>query len=76
MWLACRDTVKARLAAERTEAQGAALVVQMVALDLASLQSVGDGFLQSKGAPVSRNRAWQRQLWQISRELTGVAYPD
>ncbi len=40
VWLACRDTVKARLAAERMEAQGAALAVQVVALDLASLQSV------------------------------------
>lgn len=40
VWLACRDTVKARLAAERIEAQGAARPVQVVALDLASLQSV------------------------------------
>lgn len=40
VWLACRDLVKARLAAERIEAQGSALPVQVVQLDLASLQSV------------------------------------
>jgi NAD(P)-dependent dehydrogenase (short-subunit alcohol dehydrogenase family) len=42
VWLACRDTVKARLAVERLEAQGAAWPVEVVALDLASLQSVKD----------------------------------
>jgi len=40
VWLASRDPVKSRLAAERIEAQGAALPVQIVALDLASLESV------------------------------------
>lgn len=40
VWLACRDPVKARLAAERIETQGAALEVQVIPLDLASLQSV------------------------------------
>lgn len=40
VWLACRDQVKARMAAERIEAQGAALPVELVQLDLASLQSV------------------------------------
>ncbi|MBX3168388.1 MAG: SDR family oxidoreductase [Candidatus Eremiobacteraeota bacterium] len=40
VWLACRDPIKARLAAERLETQGAALPIRVVALDLASLQSV------------------------------------
>ncbi len=40
VWLACRDTVKARLAAERMETQGAALPVEVVPLDLASLDSI------------------------------------
>lgn len=40
VWLACRDPIKARLAAERIETQGAALPVHVVALDLASIESV------------------------------------
>lgn len=40
VWLACRDPIQARLAAERMETQGAALPVRVVQLDLASLQSV------------------------------------
>ena len=40
VWLACRNLVKARLAAERIEAQGSALPVEVVQLDLASLHSV------------------------------------
>lgn len=46
VWLACRDQVKARLAAERIEAQGASLPVELVPLDLADLQSVRECSLQ------------------------------
>ncbi|MFN8606455.1 MAG: oxidoreductase [Vulcanimicrobiota bacterium] len=42
VWLACRDQVKARLAAERIETQGSALPVELLRLDLASLQSIQD----------------------------------